>query len=752
MYNPVIEDLKSDENYHGQFVRIFELPGETYESVALPQFISEHLRTSLKKIGISSLYSHQLEVIEHINKGENVIITTNTSSGKTLAFNIPIVDTLIKNPLSTSLYLYPTKALTQDQLEKFKELKGDSGIETGVYDGDTPREERTHLRKYGRVIFGNPDILHFGILPNHMNWSSFFSHLQFIVIDEAHYYSGVLGSHMSEVIRRLRRVCNYYGAHPQFILASATLNNPEEFAFNLVGERFALISKEASHTNKKTFVLFNPELIEPGMNLRKSAYKEAVWVIKRLMKNNLKSIVFVKSRKGVELLTRMLKNNLDENEKPLVSSYRAGYTVDKRREIEKNLKDGSLHTVITTNALELGIDIGSLDATVIVGYPGSISSIMQQSGRSGRKGDSLTVFITSSNPIDQYFAKDPMYIFENHYENLTVNPHNPYIELPHLKCAAYEIPIDPEVDDEYFGQGFREGINLLKSEGYLEKRLNHYFYVSKDAPHPSINLRTEGEEQIDLIDDTTNITLERISRSRAIEEAFPGAVYLHLTDTYIVKELNLLKHFALLTKEDSEYYTDSLAIESIWIEKTLSEKRFHNIDVSYGDVLVQEIVRGFVKKQFETDKKIGTEILELPDIKFHTKALWFTMEQSLFKRVLKEGEDIPGTIHAVEHSMVGIMPLIVVCDRNDLGGVSHPLHPDTGLATIFVYDGIEGGVGLTEKGYEHIEELLTSSLKSIASCPCKDGCPSCIYSPKCGNENSPLSKKGAIILLEDILK
>lgn len=751
MYNQIVEDIQSDDNYHGQFVKVFEIPGEAYETVALPQFISESLQRNLKRIGIDSLYKHQIEVIDYIRKGDNVIITTNTSSGKTLAFNIPILNELINNPLSTALYLYPTKALTQDQFEKFSELIEGTRINIGVYDGDTPRQERTHLRKYARVIFANPDILHFGILPNHINWSKFFSHLKFIVIDEAHYYSGVLGSHMSEVSRRLRRVSNYYDSHPQFILASATLNNPEEFSFRLVGERFALVSKESSHINKKTFILFNPALIDTNTNLRKSVYKEAVWVIRRLLKNNLKTIVFVKSRKGVELLTKMLLNSVDAEDKELISSYRAGYTADKRREIEKKIKTGELHTVITTNALELGIDIGTIDATVIVGYPGSISSIMQQSGRSGRKGESITFFITSSNPIDQYFAKDPQYIFSNHYENLTINPQNPYIEIPHLKCAAYEIPIDPDIDNEYFGQSFREAVNLLQSQGYIEKRLKRYFYVSKDAPHSSINLRAEGEEQVDLINEANETVLERIPRSRAIEEAFPGAVYLHLADTYIVRELNLNEHFALLSRKDSEYYTDSLEIESIWIEKELSKKRFRHIDVFYGDVLVQEVVRGFVKKQFETDKKIGTEILELPDIKFHTKALWFTINQSLFRRVLKEGEDIPGTIHAVEHSIVGIMPLIVVCDRNDLGGVSHPLHPDTGLATIFIYDGVEGGVGLTEKGYEHIEDLLYSSLKSISSCPCKDGCPSCIYSPKCGNENNPLSKKGAIILLEDIL-
>ncbi len=752
MFKVIIDDLKRDENYHGQFVKIFDIKGNIPKRKAFPDFVDQKLLYNLSNLGIESLYDHQLEVINHIRNNENVIITTSSSSGKTIAFDVPILNELIHNSLSTALYLYPTKALTQDQFEKLSDFSKDLHINSGVYDGDTPKTERTYLRKNARIILANPDILHLGILPNHMNWSKFFSHLKFIVVDEAHYYSGVLGSHMSEVMRRLRRVSNYYGAYPQFILASATLQNPEEFSYRLVGERFTLVSGSEMLPNRRLFAVFNPSVIDQSTNLRKSMYKEAIWVIQGLMKNNLKTIVFVKSRRGVELLTKMLLSSTGSAQKGLISSYRAGYTSDTRREIEKKLKEGELHTVITTNALELGIDVGELDATVIVGYPGSISSIMQQSGRSGRKSESITVFITGSNPIDQYFSKDPNYIFSNHIESITINPSNPYIEMPHVKCAAYEIPIDPDIDVDYFGSDIRKYANKFEEEGYFEKRMKRYFYASKDSPHAQVNLRTSGEEQIELVEETTGTVLERIPRNRALEETFKGAVYIHLAETYIVNELHLSENYALLTRHDTDYYTDSLAIDSIWVEQVLSEKKFNIIDIFFGDVLVQEVVRGFVKKQFETGKKIGTEALELPVIKFHTKAFWFTIDNSLFKRVLKEGEDIGGTIHAVEHSIVAMMPLIVVCDRNDIGGVSHPLHPDTGKATIFIYDGVEGGVGLSEKGYERIEDLLDSSYNSIVACPCKEGCPSCIYSPKCGNENNPLSKKGAIILLEDILK
>ena len=745
MVKTVLNNIESNENYKGQIVKVFNIRKENYETFDFPEFVDETIKQKLQNNGIYKLYKHQLDAINLIKDGYNVVITSSTSSGKTLSFNIPILSTLSQDKHSTALYLYPTKALAQDQLLKLREL---TDILAGTYDGDTPKDERTQLRNYGRIIVANPDILHVGILPNHFLWGKFLQNLKYVVIDEAHYYSGVLGSQLAMVMRRLRRVLSQYNAYPQFILSSATLENPEEFAFRLVGERFQLVEGPINPPNEKLFVIFNPELINAELNLRKNVLKEAVWVIEALLEQGKRVIVFQKSRHGVELLSRLLKERAGDRFN--IVPYRAGYSKELRRNIESDLKNGNIDCIISTNALELGIDIGELDATVIVGYPGTISSLFQQSGRSGRQKESITIFIPSSNPLDQYFTKDPDYIFNSNFESISIDLENPYILKPHLLCAAYEVPILPESDDEYFGGKLKESTDELENEGTLIKKGERFFIDSKTSPAKDISLRSAGEENIKLIDMDSDKLLEKISKDRALEEAFVGAVYMHLSDTYVVKSMDLENKVVYLKKEDSDYYTDSLAIETIWIDKALKEKKIP-IPVYFGEVTVEETIRGFVKKQFFTDKKIGTEPLDLPKITFKTKGLWFTLDDSYTKEV-KEKDDFLGAVHAMEHSLVAMMPLIVQCDRNDVGGVSHPKHPDTDLTTIFLYDGIEGGIGITEKAYDRIDELLEAAYRSISTCPCKDGCPACIFSPKCGNENNPLSKSGAIMLLKEVLK
>jgi len=747
----VINDIKKDENYHGQFSYIKELNFQGLESSEFPEYIDLRVKRNLYFQGIKKLYAHQREALEVLKSGKNVIIATSTATGKTLSFSIPVISGIIRNPSSTSLFIYPTKALTLDQYEKFELIAKDIDIKFGIYDGDTPQNERIYLRRNANILFSNPDILHVGILPNHINWSRFFTNLKFVVIDEAHYYSGVLGSHFSEIIRRLRRVANYYGAYPQFVISSATLQNPDEFSFKLVGERFDLVSSVGGIPNRKYFIIFNPELIQKELNLRKSIYKEAIWVIRRLFRNNLKVITFVKSRQGVELLTKMLNQALEPEERRFVSSYRAGYTKEIRHEIERKLKENELKIIITTNALELGIDIGDLDASVIVGYPGSLSSLFQQSGRSGRKKESLTIFIASSDVLDQYFVKNPDFFFSNNFDSIEINSENPYIFVPHLKCAAYELPLDPEIENDYFGNQVNERIPQLEKEGALEKKTKKYFYTDRMSPASQVNIRGSGEENVRLVEEETEKVIERISWKRAIEETFEGAVYLHLAKTYIVKKLDLDNRFAILSQKETEYYTDSLAIESTEVVKELKKKKFNDFEIHFGDVLTTEIVRGYVRKQFVTDRKLGVEPLELPKITFYTKAFWFTIEDRYVRKLKEKNEDLPGSIHALEHLLIGMMGVVVVCDRKDIGGVSHPIHPDTEKPTIFIYDGVEGGVGISEKGFERIEELFSASYKNIDSCPCKEGCPSCIYSPKCGNDNKPLSKNGAYILLKEFL-
>lgn len=748
----VLEEIKRDENYHGQFSYIKKIEENYIKKVEFPENLDKRIISNLNEIGIYDLYEHQTKAFELINSLENVIISTSTSSGKTISFALPIINKLVNDKSASALFLYPTKALTFDQLEKFSKITRGLHINYGIYDGDTPTLERSIIRRDAKVVFANPDILHIGILPNHINWSKFFSNLKFVVLDEAHYYSGVLGSHVSEILRRLRRIANYHGAYPQFILSSATLRNPEEFAFKLVGERFKLISEDIPFvSNKKYYIIFNPELIQEEFNLRRSIYKEATWVVRKLFRNNLKVIVFLKSRQGVELLTRMINNGLEENERQYISSYRAGYSKETRHEIERKIKSGEIRIILTTNALELGVDIGELDATVIVGYPGSLSSFYQQSGRSGRRKDSLTIFIAGSDALDQFIVKNPDFLFSKNFDVLEINNENPYILVPHLKCAAYELPLDISFEGEYFGNVAKNHIEDLSKEGYLIKKASKYYFSDKYSYASQINIRSAGEENVRLLDPYGNI-IERISWKRAIEETFEGAVYMHLAQTYIVEKLDLENKFAVLKPKEVEYYTDSLAIENITVKKILNQRKYKDFDIFYGDVLTNEIVRGYVKKQFISDRKIGVEPLELPIITFNTKAFWFNVEEKYIEILKKYNEDLTGTIHAIEHLLIGVMGAVVVCDRKDVGGVSHPFHPDTEKATVFIYDGIEGGIGITEKAFTIIEELFEVAYKSIKSCPCRDGCPSCIYSPKCGNENKPLSKSGSILLLQEFLK
>jgi DEAD/DEAH box helicase domain-containing protein len=642
--------------------------------------------------------------------------------------------------------------LAHDQLEKISDILANENIIFGAYDGDTPFSERNFLKKRARILLTNPDLLHLGILPYHTNWDKFFSRLSFVVIDEAHYYRGVLGSHMSEIMRRLRRISHYYGNFPQFILSSATLQNPEEFAFKLIGERAQRIGFSTAIPFKKYFIFFDPLRIASKTNLKRSSYKEAVWIMEELLKNNLRTIVFARSRRGVEMMTKDLLSKINSADRNLVSSYRAGYLKELRNDIEEKLRSGEIKTIITTNALELGIDIGDLDATIIIGYPGTISSVFQESGRSGRNDASITIFIAGANPLDQYFIKDPDYLFRKSFESIAINPDNPYILTPHIKCASYEMPINDTIDSEYFGGSLNDSLRTLLRQGVLEQRGHKFYYALRDYPASKVNIRGSSGQDIILINKETNEVLEIISMRRAVEEVFEGAIYFHLADPYFVSELNLQSKYALLSKTNLNYYTDSLAIHRIDVKGISKKEKFHRLNMYFGDVLVSETTIGFMKKQYGTDKKTGEEELKLPEMTFNTKAFWFTLNLSLEKLIKEREEEILGTIHAVEHLLVAMMPIVVICDRNDVGGVSHPLHPDTGKPTIFVYDGAEGGVGLAEKGFERAEELFTAACKAVSTCSCKTGCPSCIFSPKCGNRNNPLSKRGAIALLKEILK
>ncbi|MEE8419358.1 MAG: DEAD/DEAH box helicase, partial [Dehalococcoidales bacterium] len=695
-----------------------------------------------------------------IRRGNNVMVATSSASGKSLCYNIPVLETLLKEPVSRALYLFPIKALAQDQLRVLKEKFGGdifSADDFATYDGDTPQVERGDVKKQARIILSNPDMLHFGILPNHQSWSRLLRNLKYVVLDEAHIYRGVFGSHVAGVLRRLRRLCRRYGSDPQFILCSATIANPGEHAEKLTGLPFKVVNEDGSPQGKKEFIFWEPPVIDKVRNTRRSANREATDLFTELILQSVRTLTFTRTRRLTELIYSYSRDKLIEDH-PLLSkrikSYRAGYLPKERRQIEKELFGGQLLGVVTTVALELGIDIGDLEATVLTGYPGSISSTWQQAGRSGRGEEgSLSFLIGLDNPLDQYFMHHPESFFQKNFENALVNPENRYILRGHLLCAAWELPLTGE-DEHFFGPQYVPERTELEQQGLLrEGRRVPKWYLSPTISYPAqaINIRSTSRENYALIDTSTGSLMETVDGAVAFFQIHPGAIYLHQGESYLITRLDLVGHTAYAAPTDANYYTQTKEIEDLRITRVIRSKSSGPVKVYLGEVEVSNTVVGFKKKAQYTDEVIGEEPVDLPTQRFPTVALWFDLPDEAIDRLDKAQLGFPGGLHATEHAAIGMLPLFALCDRNDIGGVSTPLHPDTGQAQIFIYDAYPGGIGITEKGFDLIEELWQATLELIISCPCQDGCPSCIQSPKCGNNNKPLDKQAARILLEGLL-
>jgi DEAD/DEAH box helicase domain-containing protein len=685
------------------------------------------------------------------------MVSTSSASGKTLCYNIPVLEAILTERGSRALYLFPTKALAQDQLRGLQELFCPCLLrvdEFATFDGDTPQTERPEIRKRARIILTNPDMLHIGILPNHQSWSRLLRHLRYVVVDEAHIYRGVFGSHLACVLRRLRRLCQLYGSNPQFICCSATIANPGEHAEKLVGLPFTVVDNDGSPHGGKDFVFWNPPIIDEARSVRRSANSEATNLFTELVSRNIRSLTFARSRRLTELIYTYSRQRLAETGPALagrIKAYRAGYLPQERRQIEQELFSGQLLGVVATTALELGIDIGDLEATVLTGYPGSISSTWQQAGRSGRGRDrSLSFLIGLDNPLDQYFMRHPDFFFQKSFENALVNPDNPYILRAHLLCAAWEMPLSS--DEEIFGATFRQRRAELEEQGVLRERRQRWYLSPRVAyPAQSINIRSTSGENFTLIDTSTDSLLETVEASVAFFQIYPGAIYLHQGESYLVTELDLANRTAYAEPTTASYYTQTKEIEDLHIVKRTRSRSCGQVKVYLGEVEVTNTVVGFKKKAQFTEEVIGEEPLDLPPQHFPTVALWFGLPPEAVARLDREQLDFAGGLHAVEHAAIAILPLFALCDRNDIGGVSTPLHPDTGRAQIFIYDAYPGGIGIAEKGFDLVEELWQATLKAITECPCQEGCPSCIQSPKCGNNNKPLDKKAAQILLEGLL-
>jgi DEAD/DEAH box helicase domain-containing protein len=754
--NEFLQYITGLPDYEGQIEHVQYLPSAEPTFADLKQTLHPSLESALRAQGFQRFFSHQALAIDAALAGENVMVSTSSASGKTICYNVPVLQSLLHDRGIRALYLFPTKALAQDQLRSLGEL-GRGLLAAGEYatfDGDTPQIDRGQIKKKARIVLSNPDMLHIGMLPNHKTWSFFFSNLKYVVLDEAHVYRGVFGSHVGNIMRRLKRICRMYGSSPQFMLCSATTGNPRKHAEKLAGEKFVLVDRDGAPHGRKSFIFWNAPLTDAEKSSRRSTNSEATFLFTELVKKNIRSLVFARSRKLTELIYVYSRDHLPPELGDRIKAYRAGYLAEDRRQIEQELFSGALLGVVSTNALELGIDIGDLEATIITGYPGSIASTWQQAGRSGRSGGgSLSVLIGDNNPLDQYLINHPDFFFGHPYEDALLNWENINILKEHLLCAAWERPLT-ESDRTFFGDSLPAALEELQREGRI--RLQHRsWHLSPRLSHPAqhINIRSASANNYAILDTSRAYqVMETVQESNAFFQLHDGAVYLHQGETFFIKKLDIEKKIALAEPISVPYYTQAKDVTDISILRTLQQKQYGGVGVNFGEVEVTTSVLGFRKKMQFTEEVIGDEPLDLPPLRFVTQAVWFDIPQQSIATIIGGQLDFAGGLHAVEHASIALLPLFALCDRNDIGGVSTPFHADTGKAQIFIYDACPGGIGISEKGYHIILELWQATLNAIRQCPCLEGCPGCIQSPKCGNNNEPLDKKAALILLEGLLQ
>ena len=745
-----IKQIKQSASFKKQIVHIEEIPAHSALFGELEAPLPENLQKVLINRNIQ-FYSHQAQAINEARVGKNIVITTPTASGKTLAFNIPVLEALTRDKKATALYIYPTKALTNDQLKVLKELEKESGInvDPNIYDGDTPQYQRASIRENSRIILTNPYGLH-QYLPRHDLWRVFLQNLKFIIIDEAHIYRGVFGSNVAMVIRRLLRICKHYNANPQIIISSATIANPKEHAQRLTGKIFEVISNDGSPRGKKLFIFWNPPFIDSSNAIRRSTHQETKDLLTLNVLQNLQTLCFTTSRRMAELITRWTKDALikSKQDNNVVTAYRAGYLPQERRDIENRLKNKQLIGVVSTNALELGIDIGSLDSVIISGYPGTVVSTWQQAGRAGRSNfDSLVTLVAFQNPLDQYFMKHPEDFFGRPHEQAVIDLHNRYISLGHIMCAASELPINDEADKHFFPDLLTISIQALEQERLVRKTSRGWVYSGTARTVDVVSLKSISDKTVNVL--CNGKLLEMLSLNKTYEEAHVGAVLLHQGETYICESLNLDQLVAKVKKEDVDYYTEALKNVEVAIIKTY-EKSEMGVIVGLGELSITEVYHTYITKTGDT--VVTRTPLDLPPLSFSTVGLWFIIPDKVKDVIVDQGLDFDGGIHAVEHAMIAMSPIFAMCDRWDIGGLSTSLHLDTNASTIFIYDGFEGGIGISETLYVKIKLLWEKALELVGNCECKEGCPSCIYSPKCGNENEPLDKKAAISILKMLLE
>jgi DEAD/DEAH box helicase domain-containing protein len=724
----IIQYLKLDNGASENIIHWETIEAKEAKTSPMPEDIHPLLKKALQERGINELYTHQKTAYEKVGSGNSIVAVTPTASGKTLCYNLPVLQEIIKDPKARALYMFPTKALAQDQKSEINELIQEAGlnINSYTYDGDTPANVRQKVRKAGHIVITNPDMLHSAILPHHTKWVSLFENLKFVVIDELHIYRGVFGSHVANVIRRLRRICQYYGSDPLFICTSATIANPLELAENLTEKSMKLIDNNGAPSGKKHFIFYNPPIVNKPLNIRRSATLETRWLAGEFLKNKIQTIVFARSRVRVEILLtylqELVKHKLGSK---AIRGYRGGYLPTERRQIEKGLRSGEIYGVVSTNALELGVDIGQLQVCIMNGYPGTIASSWQQAGRAGRRhGEAVVIMVASSSPLDQYIIQHPDYFFARSPETARINPDNLIILIDHLKCAAYELPFNK---GERFGRAeVGEILEYLAEERILHQNGEKWYWMNDAFPAHNISLRSASQENVVIIDqsDVANVrVIGEMDTFSAMTLLHDEAIYLHQGIQYQVEKLDWEEKKAFVREVSVDYFTDAnLAVQLNVLEED-KHRSLSNAELGYGDVSVRAMATIFKKIKFETHENIGSGPIFLPEEELHTNSAWISLDRELYDlgdERLEQG--LIGTAQALKH----IVPLFVMCDPQDVHVVPQVKATHNEQPTIFFYDRYPGGVGLSDKVFQLMEDILLEAKRMVNQCKCQSGCPSCI--------------------------
>ncbi len=740
-----IQSLKNNPLFMENVTHWQEMPARPARYADFPRTLDERIRRVLNKRGIYQLYTHQRQAVDAVERGEDIVVVTPTASGKTMCYNLPVLGSILKDPQARALYLFPTKALSADQAAELYELIEGAGedIKCYTYDGDTPAAARQAIRQAGHVVVTNPDMLHSGILPHHTKWVKLFENLKYIVIDEIHAYRGVFGGNLANVLRRLLRICEFYGSHPQFICCSATIKNPGELTSLIIGRMPTLIDDNGAPCGKRHVVFYNPPVVNRQLGIRKSCISETRRIAEGFLKNDIQSIVFARSRLTVEVLTRYLK---DTTRDPLgdagrVRGYRGGYLPTLRREIEKKLRAGQITTVVSTNALELGIDIGQLDVCIICGYPGTIASTWQQAGRAGRRNsESLLIVVGSSSPLDQYMMTHPEYFFSQSPEQALVNPDNLYILINHVKCAAYELPF---LEGEQFGsvEGTQELLDYLADENLLLKGGGRYHWMAEEFPQAGISLRSACDQNFVIIDISNpkhHLVIGEMDRFTVPMLLHKYAVYMHEGRQYQVEELDFDDKKAYVRAVEVDYYTDADLATSMKVLDVFDENTVGRMERFRGEVMVSSMVRLFKKIKFDTHENLGWGPVTLPELEMQTTACWWTLPEEIEEKYQKD--QIQDAMVGLKHLIQYIAPLHLMCSPMDIAVSYHVKDPFTHKPTLYLYDCIQGGIGLSDRVYEMEKTIFKQALERLDECPCENGCPSCVGAAVMGEGKEILRK------------